>query len=62
MVELTDEPSACCAPEQHATCCEPNERAECCGHDKGCDCAAGAPTVETAPEREQVRGPSPVAL
>ena len=50
MAELSDETSACCAPEQQAGCCEPNEKAECCGHGERCGCAAGAPaaTLESA--------------
>jgi arsenite methyltransferase len=55
MAELTNEPSACCTPEQSAACCEPNEKAGCCGHGEGCDCDAAAPAVDAADVREQVR-------
>jgi arsenite methyltransferase len=54
MVELTDEPSACCAPEQRATCCEPSEKAGCCGDGEGYGRDAGAPAGGTE-VREQVR-------
>lgn len=54
MVELSDESSACCAPEQQANCCEPSEKAECCRDGESCGCDAGAPAAETG-VREQVR-------
>jgi arsenite methyltransferase len=57
MVELTDEPNDCCAPEQQATCCVPSEKADCCGqHGRGCGCDAEATTTQATDVREQVRG------
>ena len=55
MAELRNEPSPCCAAEQHADCCAPSEKSACCGHGEGCDCGAGAPAVETIELRERPR-------
>jgi arsenite methyltransferase len=55
MVELTDEPRACCAPAHQAACCEASENGDRCGHSESCACDAGLAALQTTDVREQVR-------